>query len=59
MLLPQLLMVSADQAVKGSFLYFAKGLKLNKQLAHIFFNECYITVIDTLYQAKLRELWQL
>jgi len=33
-LLPQLLIVSADRAVKADFLHFAKGLKLSKQLAH-------------------------
>jgi hypothetical protein len=57
--LPQLLIISADRAVEGGFLHFAKGLELNKQLAHVFFNECHITVTDTSYRAKLRELWQL
>ena len=59
MLLLQLLIVSADQAVKGSFLHFAKGLELNKQLAHVFFDECHVAVTDMSYQEKLRELWQL
>jgi superfamily II DNA helicase RecQ len=57
--LPQLLIVSADWAVEGDFLHFAKGLELHKQLAHIFFDECHVVVTDTLYWAKLRELWQL
>jgi len=57
--LPQLLIVSADRAVEGSFLHFAKGLELNQQLAHVFFDECHVAVTDTSYRAKLRELWQL
>lgn len=52
-------MVSADRAVEGSFLHFAKGLKLHQQLAHVFFDECHVAVTDTSYQAKLRQLWQL
>jgi hypothetical protein len=55
-LLLQLLIVSADRAVEGDFLHFAKGLKLNKQLAHVFFDECYVAVTDISYRAKLREL---
>jgi superfamily II DNA helicase RecQ len=58
-LLPQLLIVSADRAVEGDFLHFAKGLELNKQLVHVFFDECHVAVTDTSYRAKLRELWQL
>jgi superfamily II DNA helicase RecQ len=58
-LLPQLLIVSADRAVEGGFLHFAKGLELNKQLAHVFFDECHVAVTDTSYREKLRELWQL
>jgi len=58
-LLPQLLIVSADRAVEGGFLHFAKGLELNKQLAHVFFDECHVAITDTSYRAKLRELWQL
>lgn len=57
--LPQLLVVSADRAVEGDFLHFAKGLELSKQLAHVFFDECHVAVTDTSYRAKLRELWQL
>jgi hypothetical protein len=57
--LPQLLIISADRAVKSDFLYFAKKLKLNKQLAYVFFNECYVAIIDILYCARLRKLWQL
>jgi len=58
-LLPQLIIVSADRAVESDFLHFAKGLELNKQLAHVFFDECHVAVTDTSYRAKLRELWQL
>src|SRR5271165_5099949 len=43
----------------GRFLHFAKGLELNKQLAHVFFDECHVAVTDTSYWAKLQELWQL
>ncbi|KIM92474.1 hypothetical protein OIDMADRAFT_68761, partial [Oidiodendron maius Zn] len=57
--LPQLLVVSADRAVEGDFLHFAKGLELSKQLAHVFFDECHVAVTDISYRAKLRELWQL
>jgi superfamily II DNA helicase RecQ len=57
--LPQLLIISTDRAVEGGFLHFAKGLELNKQLAHVFFNKYHIIVTDTSYRAKLRELWQL
>lgn len=57
--LPPLLIVSADRAVEGDFLHFAKGLELNQQLAHVFFDECHVAVTDTSYRAKLRELWQL
>ena len=55
-LLPQLLIVSADRAVEGDFLHYAKGLELSKQLAYVFFDECYIAVTDTSYRAKLRQL---
>jgi superfamily II DNA helicase RecQ len=58
-LLPQLLIVSADRAVEDDFLHFAKGLELNKQLAHVFFDECHVAVTDTSYREKLRRLWQL
>ena len=58
-LLPQLLIVSADRAVEGDFLHYAKGLELSKQLAHVFFDECHAAVTDTSYRAKLRQLWQL
>jgi hypothetical protein len=51
--LPQLIIVSADRAVEGSFLHFAKGLELNKQLAHVFFDECHVAITDILYREKL------
>jgi superfamily II DNA helicase RecQ len=57
--LPPLLIVSADRASEDDFLHFAKGLELNQQLAHVFFDECHVAVTDTSYRAKLRELWQL
>lgn len=57
--LPQLIIVSADRATQGEFLYFAKGLELHGQLLHIFFDECHVTLTDTSYRRKLRDLWQL
>jgi hypothetical protein len=49
--------VSADQAVQGEFLYYAKGLELEGQLAHVFFDEVYIAFTDISYRERLRELW--
>jgi superfamily II DNA helicase RecQ len=57
--LPPLLIISADRAVDTEFLHFAKGLELNQQLAHIFFDECHVAFTDTLYRERLRQLWQL
>lgn len=57
--LPQLIVVSADQAISDSFLHFAKGLELHQQLVHIFFDECHVAVTDTSYRQRLQELWQL
>ena len=57
--LPQLIVVSADRAVQGEFLHFAKGLELHGQLAHVFFDECHVAFTDTSYRKRLRELWQL
>ena len=49
-------MVSADRAVQGEFLYYAKGLELEGQLAYVFFDEVYVVFTDTLYRERLREL---
>jgi superfamily II DNA helicase RecQ len=57
--LQQLIVVSADRAVQGAFLHYAKGLELDGQLAHVFFNECHVAFTDTSYQERLRELWTL
>jgi superfamily II DNA helicase RecQ len=57
--LPQLIIVSADRAVTGEFLQYAKGLDLERQLAYVFFDECHVAFIDTSYRARLRELWKL
>ena len=57
--LPQLIIVSADRAVQGEFLHFAKGLELHGQLAHLFFDECHVAFTDTSYRRNLRWLWQL
>jgi superfamily II DNA helicase RecQ len=57
--LQQLVVVSADRAVSGAFLHYAKGLELNRQLAHVFFDECYVAFTDTLYWERLRELWKI
>ena len=47
--LQQLIVVSADQAVQGRFLHYAKGLELSGQLAHVFFNKCYVAFTNTSY----------
>jgi superfamily II DNA or RNA helicase len=57
--LQQLVMVSADRAVQGRFLHYAKGLELSGQLAHVFFDKCHVAFTDTLYQERLRELYAL
>lgn len=55
----QLIVVSADRAVQGEFLHYAKGLELSGQLAHVFFDECHVAFTDTSYREQLRELWKL
>jgi superfamily II DNA helicase RecQ len=57
--LRQLIVVSADRAVHGEFLHFAKGLELSGTLAHVFFDECHVAFTDTSYRERLRELWML
>lgn len=57
--LQQLIVVSADRAVSGAFLHYAKGLELAGQLAHVFFDEVHVAITDTSYRERLRELWQL
>lgn len=57
--LQQLIIVSADRAVEGEFLHYAKGLELSGQLAHVFFDECHVAFTDTSYRQRLRELWRL
>jgi superfamily II DNA helicase RecQ len=57
--LQQLVVVSADRAVQGEFLHYAKGLELGGQLAHVFFDECHVAFTDTSYRERLRELWTL
>jgi superfamily II DNA helicase RecQ len=57
--LQQLIVVSADRAVDGQFLHYAKGLELEGQLAHVFFDECHVAFTDTSYRERLRELWTL
>jgi hypothetical protein len=48
--------VSADVAVKGDFLHYARGLELASQLKAVFFDKCYVFFTNTSYQQKLREL---
>jgi superfamily II DNA helicase RecQ len=55
----QLVIVSADRAVQGEFLHYAKGLQLRQQLAHVFFDECHVAFTDASYRERLRELWTL
>jgi superfamily II DNA helicase RecQ len=57
--LQQLIVVSADRAVNGEFLHYAKGLELEGQLAHVFFDEVHVAFTDTSYRERLRELWTL
>jgi ATP-dependent DNA helicase RecQ len=57
--LQQLVVVSADRAVQGRFLHYAKGLELSGQLAHVFFDECHVAFTDTSYRERLRELYAL
>ena len=57
--LQQLIVVSADRAVQGEFLHYAKGLELGGQLAHVFFDEIHVAFTDTSYRERLRELWTL
>lgn len=57
--LQQLIVVSADRAVQGTFLHYAKGLELDGQLAHVFFDECHVVFTDTSYRERLRHLWTL
>jgi superfamily II DNA or RNA helicase len=46
----QLVVVSADRAVTREFRHYAKGLELNKQLAHMFFDKSHVTFTDVLYR---------
>jgi hypothetical protein len=57
--LQQLVVVSADWAVQGRFLHYAKGLELSGQLAYVFFDKCYVAFTDTSYWERLRELYAL
>jgi hypothetical protein len=57
----QLVIVSADRAVDArlGFLHWARGLGLNGQLAHMFFDEGHVAFTDRSYRVRLRELWKL
>lgn len=57
--LRQLIVVSADRAATEEFLHYAKGLELQGQLAQVFFDEVHVTITDTSYRERLRQLWQL
>jgi superfamily II DNA helicase RecQ len=57
--LQQLIVVSADRAIKGEFLHYAHSLISKGQLAHVFFNECHVAFTDTSYRKRLQELWTL
>lgn len=57
--LQQLIVVSADRAVRGDFLHYAQGLQKRGQLAHVFFDEVHVAYTDTSYRTRLRELWTL
>ena len=53
---PQLVVVSADRAVRTEFLHWAQGLSLAGQLCHLFFDEGHVALTDTSYRTRLREL---
>jgi superfamily II DNA helicase RecQ len=55
----QLIVVSANRAVRGEFLHYAKGLQLNGHLAHMFFDEGHVAFTDTSFRDELRDLWAL
>lgn len=55
----QLIVVSADRAVRGEFLHYAVGLQQQHRLASMFFDECHVAFTDTAYRERLRELWLL
>jgi len=57
--LQQLIVVSADRAVQGTFLHYMKVLEIEGQLAHVFFDEVHVALTDTSYRERLRELWKL
>jgi superfamily II DNA or RNA helicase len=54
----QLVIVSADRAVNArlGFLHWARGLGLNGQLAHMFFDEGHVAFTDRSYRVRLQEL---
>ena len=45
--------------MQGKFIHYTQGLALSGQLAYVFFDECHVAFIDTLYCKRLRELWKL
>jgi superfamily II DNA helicase RecQ len=55
----QLVVVSANRAVDGTFLHYVKGLELEGQLAHVFFDKVHVAFTDMSYCAQLQELWAL
>ena len=55
----QLLVVSTNQAVSSLFRYYAQRLVLYRQLAHVFFDKCYIVLTDIFYYTHLCQLWTL
>ena len=48
--------MNTNRAIESDFLHFTKKLELNKQLAHVFFDEYHVAVTDMSYREKLREL---
>jgi superfamily II DNA helicase RecQ len=55
--LQQSIVVSADRAVHETFLQYAQSLISKGQLAHMFFDECYVAFTDTSHRERLRQLW--
>jgi hypothetical protein len=51
-----LVIVSADIAIDGDFLYYARGLERAGRLKAVFFDKAHVSYTDTSYRQKLREL---
>ena len=57
--LSQLIIVSADRVGNGQFLSYISNLDKKHYLAHIFIDECHVTLTDTNYRVALRDMYKL